>query len=133
MDTRGPFEICHVTLDDDSDSHVYRTLSWGYDTYEQAVSNVGEIATNNGVEQGDCVVIQVMCTAFDEPPDMDKAIYDEAIRRVEKAFEELRRVKPSVWTAADEPQDTDKVIYDEAIRRVEKAFENLMKQVKPPK
>ena len=54
----GPYEICHVTLNEGTDCNTYRSLSWGYDRAADAYRALPGIAQEAGVPEADCCVIR---------------------------------------------------------------------------
>lgn len=55
----GPYSICRVDFPDaDSESAVYTTLIWGYDTAKDAYAHMEQVAKDNGCERSDCIVIR---------------------------------------------------------------------------
>ena len=64
----GPYAICHATVPDaNSDSITYRTLSWGYDTANDAFNDIVAVAQKEGVNVDECRVTR----------DIDKAEAEE--------------------------------------------------------
>jgi hypothetical protein len=54
----GPFAICRIEFEDDSDSAILHTLRWGYDSTSQAFKDLKNVGIDSRVEPEDCVVIR---------------------------------------------------------------------------
>jgi hypothetical protein len=59
----GEYSICRTELQENSDGLVFHTLSWGYDSEEEAAAAVCEIAEKNQVEITDIAIIKVTSAA----------------------------------------------------------------------
>ena len=57
----GPYSLCKISYEsEDSDSLVYTTLSYGYDTASQAYAERAKIASEAGIPEDDvCVIRQI--------------------------------------------------------------------------
>lgn len=56
----GPFDICVLEPQEDSDGVDYRTLSFGYDTLTQAMEACEGVAKEHGVDLDDLVVVSAI-------------------------------------------------------------------------
>ena len=56
----GPYSILQTTYEGDSDAMSYMTLTFGYDTAEQAYSALGKVATDAGVPAEECIVMRII-------------------------------------------------------------------------
>ena len=54
----GPFAICRIEFEVDSDSAILHTLRWGYDSASQAFEDLKNVAIDSRVEPENCVVIR---------------------------------------------------------------------------
>ena len=59
----GDYSICRVKPQKDSDGLMYDTLSWGYESEEQAIADVRKIANESRVEIEDLAVIKIIMAA----------------------------------------------------------------------
>jgi ACT domain-containing protein len=55
----GPYSLCHVTFPDpESDSATYTTLRYGYDTANEALSDLEVVAGEKGVPSDEVAIIR---------------------------------------------------------------------------
>ncbi len=54
----GPCSICKVDLVENSDSPIYTTLVWGYDTARVAYNELARVAEEDGMSADACCVIR---------------------------------------------------------------------------
>jgi hypothetical protein len=54
----GPFAICRVEFEEDSDSAILYSLRWGYDSAGEAFKDLENVAVDSRVKAKDCVVIR---------------------------------------------------------------------------
>jgi hypothetical protein len=59
-DLNGKYSICKADLPDDGDELCYVTLKWGYDTEQQAIGALKNVASETGVPLEDLVIVSAV-------------------------------------------------------------------------
>jgi hypothetical protein len=54
----GPYAICFVEFEENSDAGTYRILRWGYDSAADAFKDVATVASEKKVAEDRCTVIR---------------------------------------------------------------------------
>jgi hypothetical protein len=63
----GPYSICRVELQDESDGVNYITISWGYDTEEEARRSLPKIVKDKGIQMENIAIVKAIFG-----PDLDQ-------------------------------------------------------------
>ncbi|MBA7495685.1 hypothetical protein ES702_06274 [subsurface metagenome] len=54
----GPFSICRISFPEDSDTPIYTTICYGYDSAEEAFDDISEVVDQEDIPVEELVVIQ---------------------------------------------------------------------------